>query len=112
MSFDQTLQPTIAQARKISGDRAARPVVASADDGDIVLVLADEPLRDMLGEAVRAHGYEVQSSATPLETVQLLERLKDRLRCAIISSQLPWAPAVWELLIDEYPDIEPVVVEA
>ncbi|HET7504121.1 MAG TPA: hypothetical protein VFK02_24035 [Kofleriaceae bacterium] len=112
MTLDPTLQPSIAQARNFSGDRVTRPVVADSDDGDVVLVLANEPLRKMLGEVVRAHGYDVQASATPLETVQLLERLKDRLRCAIISSQLPWGPSVCELLIDEYPDIEPVVVDA
>ncbi|HEU4734733.1 MAG TPA: hypothetical protein VFT22_42875 [Kofleriaceae bacterium] len=112
MTLDPMFQPTTAHARKLHADRATQPAPAGSDESDVVLVLANEPLRNMLGDLVRANGYEVQESTTPLETVQVIERLKHRLRCAIISSQLPWGPGVWELLVDEYPDIEPVVVEA
>jgi hypothetical protein len=111
MTLDLTLQPSITLAPTFSGERGPRPAPGRTDETDVVLVLANEPLRDTLGDLVRARGYEVRASATPLETVQLLELLKDRLRCAIISSQLPWGSGVWELLVDEYPEIEPVLVE-
>lgn len=78
---------------------------------DVVLVIAGEPLREMIVGLVQANGYEVCAAATPLETIHLLERLKDQLRCAVISPQLPWAPGLWELLVDEYPDIEPIVLD-
>jgi hypothetical protein len=78
---------------------------------DVVLVIACEPLRNLMVELVQANGYDVRASATPLETIHLLERLRGQLRCAIISSQVSWAPEVWELLVDEYPDVEPIVLE-
>jgi hypothetical protein len=84
---------------------------AGVNKHDVVLVLVGEPLRDMIVDLVRANGYEVRASTTPLETIQLLERLKGQLRCAIISSRLPWAPGVWELLVDEYPDVEPIAFD-
>jgi hypothetical protein len=84
---------------------------AGVNEHDVVLVLVGEPLRDMIVDLVRANGYEVRASTTPLDTIQLLEHLKDQLRCAIISSQLPWGPGVCELLVDEYPDVEPIVLD-
>jgi hypothetical protein len=104
--------PSIAPtSRSFTGDRGARPVPIGSDERDVVLVLAAEPLRGMIAELMRANGYEVRASTTPLETVLVLERLQERLRCAIISSQLPWGAGAWELLVDEYPDVEPVVLE-
>lgn len=102
--------PSVPTSRSFTYDRGATlPPLGVGHD--VVLVLAGEPMRDTLVELVRANGYEVRASTTPLETIQLLEHLKGQLRCAIISSQLPWAPGLWELLVDEYPDVEPIVFD-
>jgi CheY-like chemotaxis protein len=86
-------------------------VVREPSDRDIVLVIAGKPMRDMLAELVRASGFEVRAATTPLETIQILERQNDHLRCAIVSSHVSWAPAVWELLADEYPGIERIALD-
>jgi hypothetical protein len=80
------------------------------DGHDLVLVLAEEPMRDQLVALVRRSGYHAQACTTPLETVQVLEHKSDRLRCALISPQLAWGHSVGELLDDEYPGIDHVVV--
>lgn len=103
--------PDVPTSRSFTHDRGARLAPPDATGHDLVLVIAGGALRDMIVELVQANGYEVRASTTPLDTIQLLERLKGQLRCAIISSQVPWAPAVWELLVDEYPDVEPIVLE-
>ena len=103
--------PSVATSRSVPHDQGAT-LPPEITGQDVVLVLAGEPLRDMIVELVRANGYEVRASTTPLETIVLLERLKDQLRCAIISSRLPWGSEMWELLVDEYPEVEPIVLEA
>jgi len=103
--------PVIPTSRSLNHDQGAKLAPPEATGHDVVLVIAGGPLRDMLVELVQANGYEVRASTTPLETIELLERLKDRVRCAILSPQIAWAPAVWELIVDEYPDIEPIVLD-
>jgi len=75
-----------------------------------VLVLAEPGLRDELATAVRANGYEVLACQTPLEAIQLLQRYSRGIGYAVLSPAAPQALELRELLADEYPAIQPLVL--
>lgn len=69
-------------------------------------------LRAALAELGRANGYKVLACATPLDVIQTLLQLGDRIRHAIISSEPRWGLGLPEFLSDEYPDIERIMLAA
>jgi DNA-binding response OmpR family regulator len=75
-----------------------------------VLVVAEQNLRDALSAAVRMNGYEVLACQTPLEAIQLLERHSSRIGYAVLSPAAPRVLELRELLADEYPAIQPMVL--
>ena len=75
-----------------------------------VLVLAEESVREPLTAAVRTNGSEVLTAETPLEAIQLLERHSDYIGYAVLSPAVPNAVALGELLADEYPAIQRLVL--
>lgn len=75
-----------------------------------VLVLAEPALRDALAMAVRTNGYEVLACKTPLEAIQLLERHSRNIGYAVLSPEAPQALDLRELLADEYPAIQRLVL--
>ena len=75
-----------------------------------VLVVAEQTLREELSAAVRLNGYEVLSCQTPLEAIQLLERYSSRIGYAVLSPAAPRVLELRELLADEYPAIQPMVL--
>ncbi len=77
-----------------------------------MLVIAEEPLRSQLAQAARDRGYEPVTKSTPLDAIQTLTHLADRIAYAIISSQARWGLALRELLADEYPNVRPVMLVA
>ncbi len=77
-----------------------------------VLVVAEQTLRDELSAAVRLNGYEVLSCQTPLEAIQLLERHSSRIGYAVLSPAAPRVLELRELLADEYPAIQPMVLSS
>ena len=77
-----------------------------------VLVVAEQTLRDELAAAVRLNGYEVLSCQTPLEAIQLLERHSSRIGYAVLSPAAPRVLELRELLADEYPAIQPMVLSS
>ena len=77
-----------------------------------VLVLAEPPIRDALASAVRMNGYEVLSCQTPLEAIQLLEQHSPKIGYAVLSPASPQALDLRELLAEEYPAIQPLVLSA
>jgi len=75
-----------------------------------VLVLAEPALRDALATAVRANGYEVLACRTPLEAIQMLELHSRDIGYAVLSRTAPQALELRELLADEYPAIQRVML--
>jgi hypothetical protein len=75
-----------------------------------VLVLAEPALRDALATAVRANGYQVLSCQTPLEAIQLLEQYGRGIGYAVLSPASPQALDLRDLLADQYPAIQPMVL--
>jgi hypothetical protein len=78
----------------------------------LALVIADEPLRQVLVEVVRSYGFDAIAPATPLEVVQRLLAEGPRIACAVISPDVSWAAALHDYLADEYPAIEPTLLAA
>jgi hypothetical protein len=75
-----------------------------------VLVLVEEPLRNDIVTAVRTNGYEAHACNTPLDVIQILERHGGRIGYAVLSPGAPRALEIRELIADEYPSIQPLVL--
>lgn len=77
-----------------------------------VLVVAEPSLREPLARAVRTNGYEVLTCQTPLEAIQLLERHSPSIEYAVLSPATPQALDLRELLAEEYPAIQRLVLSS
>jgi hypothetical protein len=77
-----------------------------------VLVVAEPQLRDALALAVRTNGYGVFECQTPLDAIQVLERHSSDIGYAVLSSATPRAFELRELLAEEYPAIQPLLLSA
>lgn len=77
-----------------------------------VLVVAEEPFRDELATLVRTNGYEAVTCQTPLEAIHALERHAGRISYVVLSPQSPRALELQELLEDEYPGVQPMVLSS
>lgn len=75
-----------------------------------VLVIADDFLGDILSAAIRTNGYEVHACRTPLDAIQVLERHSPQICYAVLSAAEPHALEVGELLTDEYPAIQQLLL--
>ncbi|HEY5928220.1 MAG TPA: hypothetical protein VIV11_41315 [Kofleriaceae bacterium] len=56
------------------------------------------------------NGYEVLACQTPLEAIQLLEQFSRDIGFAVLSPAAPQALDLRELLADEYPAIQRLVL--
>lgn len=79
---------------------------------DVALVVADEPLAAVIAELYRAYGYEVRTPATPLDVIQTLLGVGDRIGVAVLSPDARWADGLREFMADEYPEIDRIVLAA
>lgn len=77
-----------------------------------VLVIAEPSLREALARAVRTNGYDVLACQTPLEAIQLLERHGTSIEYAVLSPASPQALELHELLTEEYPAIQRLVLSS
>ena len=75
---------------------------------DHVVVLADSPLRDLLTRAVADNGFQVIAARTPLDAIQILERLGSSIAYVVLAV----AHALRDVLAEDYPQIRPVVLVA
>lgn len=80
------------------------------DGRDVVLLAAEEPLCGLLQELARANGYRAFACETPLDAVDTVVELGDRMACAIVSSSARWADGLAEFLADEYPHVERILI--
>lgn len=76
----------------------------------IALVIADDPLAAALGELYRAYGYDVIVAETPLDAIQTLVSGGDEVGAVCLSLETTWAGELRELLADEFPEIDRIVL--
>ena len=81
------------------------------DGRDVMLLVAEDPLCRILLELAHANGYDAFACETPLDTIEMLIEVGNRVACAIVSSSARWADGLGEFLADEYPQIERILVE-
>lgn len=79
-------------------------------DRDSVLLVADEPLRDVLLELAIARGYEPYWFCLPLDAIYCLVRNGDRIGHALIESALPWSEELCGLLAEHYPHVRRILL--
>jgi hypothetical protein len=79
---------------------------------DVALVVADEPLAAVIAELYRTYGYEVCTPATPLDVIQTLLGVGDRIGAAVISPDARWADGLRDFMADEYPEIDRIMLAA
>ena len=75
-----------------------------------MLLVADEPLSGFLLELAHVNGYDAFACQTPLDAIDTLVQVGDRVACAIVCASVGWADALAEFLADEYPDIERILI--
>jgi hypothetical protein len=76
----------------------------------IVLVIADVPLTAPITERYRTRGYEVLAPTTPLDVIQRLLAVGDRVSVVVVSVEARWASGLDELISEEFPDIDHVLL--
>ncbi|MBV8761112.1 MAG: hypothetical protein JO257_27700 [Deltaproteobacteria bacterium] len=83
-----------------------------AERRDIMLIVADEPVCGMLLELAHINGFDAFACETPLDVIDTLIEIHDRIACAVVSSQTPWGAGLGDFLADEYPTIQRVLIDA
>ena len=78
---------------------------------DVMLLVAEEPLCGLLLELAHANGYDAFACETPLDAIDTLVEIGDRVACAIVSTSARWADGLGEFLADEYPHVERILIE-
>lgn len=79
---------------------------------DIMLIVAQEPVCGMLLEIAHINGFDAFACETPLDVIDTLIEIGDRVACAVVSSTTEWGAGLADFLADEYPSIQRVLVEA
>lgn len=87
----------------------ASPASRRGERRDVIVLAADEPLRSRLLGHARASGYDALVCTTPLDVIDTVVKLGDRVACAILSSGARWADGLDEFLADEHPTIRRVI---
>lgn len=77
---------------------------------DVLLLVAEEPVRDVLLALARATGFDAYACATPHDVIDTLVQVGDRVACAIVSAGATWGSGLREFLADEYPGIHRIAV--
>lgn len=86
----------------------ARPPRAGRD---VMLLAVGEPLCGLLLELAHVNGYDAFVCETPLDAIDTLVELGDRVACAIVSVSAKWAEGLGEFLADEYPRVERIFID-
>lgn len=103
-------QPLLIEDVDVDGLRLlARP---PRDGRDVMLLVTEEPLCGLLLELAHRSGYEAFACDTPLDVVDTLVELGERVACAIVSATATWGEGLGEFLADEYPHVERILIES
>ena len=76
-----------------------------------MMIVADEPLSDALLELAHVNGLDAFACETPLDVVQTLLDVGDRVACTVVASSVDWGEGLAEFLADEYPEVDRVLLE-
>jgi hypothetical protein len=106
MHIETQMGPAVARTCTRSSDWIA---LDPAND-EQVLVIADTPLDSAIADVVHAFGFDTVVAATPLDAICKLTSLRDRLAAIVISPDVVWAGDFRELLAEEFPELDPVVL--
>jgi hypothetical protein len=79
---------------------------------DIMLLVAEEPLTSVLLELSRVNGYDAYACETPLDAIDTLVQLGDRVACAFVSAAVRWTDGFGEFLRDQYPHVERILIRS
>ena len=79
---------------------------------DIMLIVAEEPVCGMLLELAAINGFDAFACETPLDVIDTLIDVHDRVACAVVSSKTAWGAGLGDFLADEYPAIQRVLIDA
>jgi hypothetical protein len=82
------------------------------DGRDALLLVADEPIRGAVWELATRGGYDVFACRSPLDVIDTLVGAGDRLACVVLESTVPWGTGLRELLAEEYPKLDTVILIA
>lgn len=79
---------------------------------DVMLLVSEEPLTGVLLELAYLNGFDAFACRTPLDVIDTLVELGDRVACAVLSTGATWSTGLPDFIADEYPHIQRVVVDA
>jgi hypothetical protein len=79
---------------------------------DIMLIVAEEPVCGMLLDIAHINGFDAFACETPLDVIDTLIDIADRIACAVVSSKTQWGAGLGDFLADEYPTIQRVLIDA
>lgn len=79
---------------------------------DIMLIVAEEPVCGVLLEIAHINGLDAFACETPLDVIDTLIEISDRIACAVVSSSTSWGAGLGDFLADEYPTIQRVLIDA
>jgi hypothetical protein len=78
---------------------------------DVMVVVAGEPLSGALLELAHVNGLDAFACETPLDVIQTLLDLGQRVACAVVAASVDWGQGLAEFLADEYPHVDRVLLE-
>ncbi len=79
---------------------------------DVMVIVAGDPLYEVFSELAVANGFDTFACQTPLDAVDTLVQVGDRVACALVSSDTKWGEAFAHFLADEFPHVQRILVEA
>ena len=99
--------------QRVRSPRAAdRNERTSVLDGfkPVALLIAEPELAAPVSELYQAYGYEVFLPETPLDVIETLAVAGDQVRVVLISSEARWASGLRELIAEEFPKTEQIIL--
>lgn len=91
-------------------DNSERASVPHAPKRSIALVIAEPELAAAVSELYQAYGYEVFLPETPLDVIETFTMLGHQVRMVLISSEARWASGLRELIAEEFPKADRIML--
>ena len=91
-------------------DNSERASVLDTPRRGIALVIAEPELAAAVSELYQAYGYEVFLPETPLDVIETFTRVGDQVRMVLISSEAGWANGLRELIAEEFPKADRIML--
>ena len=105
------LTRSLDEAQRDQPSRAVRTRVGPGRaKHDIALVIAEPEVGAALGELYQTYGYEVFLPETPLDVIETLVTVGDQVGVVLISSEARWATGLRELIAEEFPKTDRIML--